>query len=110
MTIEPVSVNTEFGTITINNELPDTVTLAVDDQIGAQRVLVLQIDEAYQVVDAVQNAIRDALTRPSPVFPSRLTRLGRGCERQVSRPQCKAQPVNAPASWNRWSRSGARRG
>ncbi|WP_068158062.1 hypothetical protein [Rhodococcus phenolicus] len=68
MTIEPVSVNTEFGTITINNELPDTVTLAVDDQIGAQRVLVLQIDEAYQVVDAVQNAIRDALTRPSPSF------------------------------------------
>jgi len=70
MTPGPITVHTDFGTITIGNELPDTVTLAVDDRAGAQRVLVLQIDEAYQVIDAVQNAIRSALTNPSQSIPA----------------------------------------
>lgn len=64
MTSEPVSVHTDFGTITITNELPDTVTLAVDDRIGAQRVVVMQIDEAYQMMDGLQNAIRHVLANP----------------------------------------------
>ncbi|MCK8673959.1 hypothetical protein M1M07_22975 [Rhodococcus sp. HM1] len=70
MTTDPITVHTDFGSITIGNELPDTVTLAVDDRIGAQRALVLQIDEAYQVIDAVQQAIRCALTNPSPPCPA----------------------------------------
>lgn len=65
MTSEPVSVRTDFGTITITNELPGTVTLAVDDRIGAQRVIVMQIDEAYQVMDSLQNAIRHVHANPS---------------------------------------------
>ena len=68
MTNEPFSVHTDFGTITIGSELPDTVTFAVDDQIGVQRVIVMQIDEAYQVIDAAQNAIRCAIANPSPSF------------------------------------------
>lgn len=67
MTSEPVSVRTAFGTITISHELPDTVTLAVDDQIGAQRVVLMQIDEAYQVIDGLQNTIRHAR---APILPS----------------------------------------
>ncbi|MDV2477293.1 hypothetical protein F8M49_21525 [Rhodococcus zopfii] len=68
MASEPISVHTDLGSITIGNELPDSVTVALDDQIGAQRVLVLQIDEAYQLIDAVQNAIRYARANPSQSF------------------------------------------
>lgn len=68
MTTDPITVHTDFGSIAIGNELPDTVTLAVDDRIGAQRVIVLEIDEAYQVIDAVQKAIRCAHANPSLSF------------------------------------------
>lgn len=70
MTSGQGSVYTDFGSITIANELPDTVTLAVDDQIGAQRVIVMQIDEAYQVIDGLQNAIRHAIRNPCLPFPA----------------------------------------
>lgn len=45
-------IDTGFGVITVRNELPEAVTLAVDDGLNAQRVLLLQIDEAHQLVDA----------------------------------------------------------
>ncbi|MGW0021588.1 hypothetical protein ACWDUD_25010 [Rhodococcus sp. NPDC003382] len=58
-----ITVHTDFGSITIGNELPDTVTLAVDDRIGAQRVLVLQIDEAYQVMMRLSEGARLCSTK-----------------------------------------------
>lgn len=61
---EPVRVHTDFGTITVRREVPEAVTFTVDDRIGAQRVLILRIDQAYQVVDAMRNAIRCAITDP----------------------------------------------
>lgn len=70
MTSKEVCVRIDFGSITIGNELPDTVVLAVDDRIGAPRVLALQIDQAYQVIDGLQNAIRYALANPSSTCPS----------------------------------------
>lgn len=53
-------IDTDFGVITVRNELPEAVTLAVDDGLNAQRVLLLQIDEAHQLVDALHAAIRTA--------------------------------------------------
>lgn len=57
---DPHIIDTDFGSITVRNELPDTVTFAVDDGLNAQRVLLLQIDEAHQLVDALNAAIRTA--------------------------------------------------
>ena len=67
---EPVRVHTDFGTITVGREVPEAVSFAVDDRIGAQRVLVLRIGQAYQVVDAMRNAIRCAITDPFAWSPS----------------------------------------
>ena len=36
------------------------MTLAIDDGLNAQRVLLLQIDESHQLVDALNAAIRTA--------------------------------------------------
>ncbi|MEE2062332.1 hypothetical protein [Rhodococcus artemisiae] len=59
---DPRIIDTDFGSITVRNELPDTVTLAVDDGLNAQRVLLLQLDEAHQLIDGVRAAIRAAHT------------------------------------------------
>lgn len=59
---DPCIIDTDFGSITVRNELPDTVTLAIDDGLHAQRVLLLQLDEAHQLVDVVREAIRGAHT------------------------------------------------
>lgn len=64
---DPRIIDTDFGAITVRNELPETVTLAVDDGLNAQRVLLLQIDEAHQLVDALNTAIRTAYAaHPGP--------------------------------------------
>jgi len=60
MSTHPTRIETDFGSLTVRNELPGTVALAVDDGMNAQRVLLLQIDEAHQVIDALQAAIREA--------------------------------------------------
>ncbi|BDB63512.1 hypothetical protein [Rhodococcus sp. RDE2] len=39
---DPHIIDTDFGLIMVRNELPDTVTLAVDDGLDAQRVLFLR--------------------------------------------------------------------
>ncbi|BDB63526.1 hypothetical protein [Rhodococcus sp. RDE2] len=59
---DPCIIDTDFGLIKVRNELPDTVTLAVDDGLGAQRILLLQLDEAHRLIDALNAAIRAAST------------------------------------------------
>lgn len=60
-------VRTGSGSIMIGNTAPETVTLDLDldDMIDVQRPLLLEINEAHQVIDALQNAIRRAQQPPS---------------------------------------------
>lgn len=54
------TVATDFGILRVCNELPGTVSLSVADGLGAERMVILQVEEVYDLIDALTVTSRTA--------------------------------------------------